>query len=68
MFRKKIRLNDAILERIKEAMDRAGYSSIDEFIETAIERELERIDASFEITPEEEEKVRERLRGLGYIE
>ena len=61
MFGKKIRIQNGTLERIKEAVDNAGYSSIDEFIETAIERELERINASSEISPEEEEKVRQKV-------
>ena len=67
MFGKKIRITRELLIRIKDAVDNAGYSSVEEFIETAIERELEKIEPDSELTSEQEETLRGRLRGLGYI-
>ena len=41
----------------------AGYSSVEEFIANCIEKEIERLKIE-----EEEGRVSDRLRGLGYIE
>ena len=68
MFGPRIKISRQMMERIKEAVDLAGYSSVDEFVETSIERELERVLYSYTHSSDEEDKVTERLRGLGYIE
>lgn len=60
----KIKIDNTLYDRIKTVAEAAGYSSPDEFVVHVIEKELDRIQ------PEEadEAEVRERLRGLGYIE
>jgi Arc/MetJ-type ribon-helix-helix transcriptional regulator len=63
---KKIKISKELMDRIKEAVELAGYSSVDELVETALERELERISGSK--SPDSEEAVRKQLQGLGYIE
>ena len=67
MFGRKIKICTETMARIKDAVGKAGYSSVDEFIENAIEKELERVNTDTGQISEEEEKVRSRLQGLGYL-
>ena len=57
-----IKLNKSICERARRAAEAAGYSSLEEFIEHAVEKEL----ADHEQSPAKDELVR-RLKGLGYL-
>ena len=57
-----IKLNKTICERAKRAAESAGYSSLEEFVEHAIEKEL----ANHEESQSKEELVR-KLKGLGYL-
>ncbi|SPD73129.1 conserved hypothetical protein [uncultured Desulfobacterium sp.] len=59
----KIKIDSGLFDRAKKAAEVAGYSSVEEFIIHIIEKEIARYE-----TPEVDEKVAERLRGLGYIE
>ena len=63
MFGPKVKLDKALYERVHKAAELAGYSSTDEFIIHIIEREVATLEQA-----EAEDKVEERLRGLGYIE
>ncbi len=59
----KIKIDDALYDRVKKVAQAAGYASPDEFIVHIIERELGQVEAA-----DDEQQVLERLRGLGYIE
>jgi len=59
----RIKIDSNLYDRAKEAATVAGYSSVDEFITHAIETALAK-----HLTAEDEEKIADRLRGLGYIE
>ena len=59
----KIKLDTHLYDRVKKIAEVAGYSSTDEFIVHVIEKELAKLE-----TADSDEKVEERLRGLGYIE
>ena len=59
----KVSINTRLFQRAQEAATNAGYSSVDEFVEHAIEIELKRIGAN-----EAEGQVADQLRGLGYID
>ena len=61
----KLKLDSHLYDRAKKAAEIAGYSSVDEFIIHVIEKELAQLEAP---EGEADEKVQERLRGLGYIE
>ena len=65
----KIKLDNELLSRARKAAEAAGYSSLEEFITHVLEKELRKIlpDDDSGYSPDEEEKIRERLRGLGYI-
>lgn len=58
----KVRLRKELLERVKRYAQMAGYSSPEEFIEHALEKELRALEES-----DSEEEIRKRLKGLGYI-
>ncbi len=62
MFGSKIKLDKDLLAKIKRLADLAGYSSPEEFITHALEKELEQFEGA-----ESEEEIKKRLRGLGYI-
>ena len=57
-----VKLNKAICERARQAAKAAGYSSLQEFIEHAVEKEL----ANHEESLSKDELVR-KLKGLGYL-
>ena len=65
MFGSKVKLDEDLLKRCKQHAKTAGYSSVEEFIHHALESALKKASP----TPSEgEEKVLDRLKGLGYIE
>jgi len=57
-----IKLDKDLLERVKRYADLAGYSSVDEFIAHALEKELAHLEGS-----DSEDEIKKRLKGLGYI-
>lgn len=65
MFGNNVKLDKDLLERCTAQAKKAGYSSIEEFIAHALEKELKKTDAKSE---EGAEEVAKRLRGLGYID
>lgn len=62
MFGSRIKLDPDLLRRVRKIADAAGYSSVEEFIEHALEKELVRLEDA-----KDDEELRQRLRGLGYI-
>jgi hypothetical protein len=59
----KLKLNKDILERAKKVAEVAGYSSVEEFVEHVLEKELKEIESS----GSSDADITESLRGLGYI-
>jgi len=62
MFGAKVKLDPGLLERVKKFADLAGYSSVEEFITHALEKELAVLEEA-----DSEEEIKAKLRGLGYI-
>ena len=62
MFGPKLRIDKTLLERARPYADLAGYSSVDEFIEHLLAREIAKLDES-----DSEEDIKKKLQGLGYI-
>ncbi len=62
MFGPKVKINKNLLERIKKYSDIAGYSSVEEFVEHALENELAKLEDA-----DSEDEIKKRLQGLGYI-
>lgn len=62
MFGSGIKLDKALVARVKRYADLAGYSSADEFVTHVLEKELARLEDS-----DSEEDIKKKLKGLGYI-
>jgi len=58
----KIKIDKGLLERARKFASAAGYSSADEFIAHLIEKELATLEGAGD-----DEEVKKRLKGLGYI-
>ncbi len=59
---KKIRIDNDLYEKLQKCATAAGYSSAEEFIIHILEETAGGIDSG-----DDEEKVKEKLRGLGYL-
>jgi Arc/MetJ-type ribon-helix-helix transcriptional regulator len=57
-----VKLSKQLCERARQVVEKAGYSSLEEFIEHAIERDL----AKLEEAGSKEDLIR-KLQGLGYL-
>jgi len=58
----RIKFDGQLLERARLCAERVGYSSVEEFITHAVERAVSEI----EDAPDEQE-LKRRLKGLGYL-
>ena len=58
----KIKLDKDILAKVRRYAGIAGYSSPEEFITHALEKELAKLEDA-----DSEEEIKKRLQGLGYI-
>lgn len=58
----KVKLTKDLFERVKKYSQLAGYSSVDEFVVHALEKELGGLEDSAS-----EEEIKKKLQGLGYI-
>jgi len=59
----KIKIDPNLYERVKKISATAGFSSPEEFIVHAIEKELSVLESA-----DSDQQVTERLKGLGYLE
>jgi len=57
-----VKLEKDLVAKVKRYSDIAGYSSPEEFITHALEKELAKLEGA-----SSEEEIKKRLRGLGYI-
>lgn len=62
MFGPKIKLDKELYAKVKMYAEIAGYSSVDEFVQHALEKEIAQMEDA-----DSEEEIKKRLRGLGYI-
>lgn len=62
MFGKNVKINKDLLEKVKKYSAIAGYSSPEEFITHALEKEIELLEEAGS-----EDEIRKKLQGLGYI-
>ncbi len=58
----KVKLDSDLVAKVKRYAEIAGYSSPEEFITHAHEKELAQLEDA-----DSEEEIRKRLQGLGYI-
>ena len=62
---RRIALDRALVERLKRHAEAAGYSSVDELVTHVLERELSLAEAA--PASGDDEEIKKRLKGLGYI-
>ena len=60
----KIKIEGDLHEKLKACAEAAGYSSVDEFVNHVLEKEVERVLGEEEV---DMDATKERLKGLGYI-
>ncbi len=58
----RLKLDAALVAKVKRYADLAGYSSVEEFVTHALEKELAHLEEA-----DSEEEIKKRLKGLGYI-
>ena len=58
----KVKLESDLVSKIKRYADIAGYSSVEEFITHALEKEIALLEEA-----ESEDEIKKKLQGLGYI-
>lgn len=58
----RIKIDKDLLEKIKKYSKIAGYSSPEEFVRHALEKELALLEDA-----DSEDEIKKRLQGLGYI-
>jgi len=58
----KVKLEKSMVDKIKRYAEIAGYSSPEEFITHALEKELALLEDA-----DSEEEIKKRLQGLGYM-
>jgi ectoine hydroxylase-related dioxygenase (phytanoyl-CoA dioxygenase family) len=62
VFGSRIKIDKVLLEKIRKYAKIAGYSSVEEFVEYSLEKEIAKLEDA-----DSEEEIRKRLKGLGYI-
>jgi metal-responsive CopG/Arc/MetJ family transcriptional regulator len=61
-FGSRVKLDKGLLKKIRMYASIAGYSSPEEFITHALEKEIAQLEEA-----ESEDEIRKKLQGLGYI-
>ena len=64
----KVKIDDELLEKLKQCAEAGGYESVDEFVVRVLEKEVQKVLPPDEGSAPSKELVRKRLQGLGYIE
>jgi len=62
MFGTSIKLDKGLYAKVKRYADLAGYSSVNEFVTHALEKEIAHLEDA-----DSPEEIKKRLKGLGYI-
>ncbi|MFH1743005.1 MAG: hypothetical protein ABIH23_28705 [bacterium] len=62
MFGPKVRISKDLFGKIKTYSEIAGYSSVEEFVTHALEKEIAQLEEA-----DSEEDIKKKLQGLGYI-
>jgi metal-responsive CopG/Arc/MetJ family transcriptional regulator len=58
----KVKLDKDLVDKVRKYAEIAGYSTPEEFITHALEKELAKLEGA-----DSEEEIKKRLQGLGYI-
>jgi hypothetical protein len=63
MLQTTIKLNKDLALRVKDITERSGYSSVQEFVEHVLDKELAQLEEA-----ESNEALIKKMQGLGYID
>lgn len=65
-----IRISKATHDRIKERLRRTGFTSVQDYVNYVLDEVLSSVEdeEGEDMSDEDQEKVKERLRALGYLE
>ena len=66
MFGKKVKIDADLLDRCRRQAEKEGYSSVEEYVAHILDKALR--SAEEKPADDDDRKVEERLKGLGYIE
>ena len=58
----KVEFEEVLWTKVKRHAETAGYSSPEEFVQHAVERQIDSAD------PEEDRRAAQKLKGLGYMD
>lgn len=62
MAQDKIKIEKALLDKVRKYAEMSGYSSVEEFVAHMLEKEIAKIEEA-----DSEDEIKKRLKGLGYI-
>jgi metal-responsive CopG/Arc/MetJ family transcriptional regulator len=62
MSQEKIKIEKALLDKVRRFAEMSGYSSVEEFVTHVLEKEIAKIEEA-----DSEEEIKKKLKGLGYI-
>jgi predicted CopG family antitoxin len=71
MFEPKVKIRKDLYEKLRKVSEFAGGSSVEEFVEKVLEREVDAILANTEgkeLSKADVEEIANKLKGLGYID
>lgn len=63
-----ISIPSSLFEKIKKQMESSKFDSVSNYVTYVLNEVFSEEEEKEVFTPEEEEKIKERLRGLGYLE
>jgi len=67
--RNRVQLSGELYQTAAQHASQAGYSSVEEFVEHCVRKEVERSANTEDPSPETDDEIlKARLRGLGYVE
>ena len=58
-----VKIDKDLLARAEKVSQAAGYATVEEFVQHVLERELDKLDRD----GADEDEIRKRMQGLGYI-
>jgi hypothetical protein len=58
----KVKIDNDLYAKVEKFAKLAGYSSVDEFVAHALEKEVSQLEGS-----DSEDAIKKKLQGLGYI-
>ena len=62
MAQEKIKIDKALMDKVRKYAEMSGYSSVEEFVTHMLEKEIAKIEEA-----DSEDEIKKKLKGLGYI-